>query len=79
MSAVVGPVLIKEGGYAFDIWTPEEGLSCSFRYRRAEDAYYARRVEIRDTAEPVSCDTVDEFYAALASRRAYGEGVGAAA
>jgi hypothetical protein len=38
MSALVGPVLIRDGGYAFDIWTPEEGLSRSFRYRRAEDA-----------------------------------------
>jgi hypothetical protein len=83
MSAVVGPVLIREGGYAFDVWTPERGLSCSFRYRRAEDAYYARRVEIRhfarpDVVAPVSCDTVDEFLAALALRRARAERLGAA-
>ena len=74
MSPVVGPVLAKDGGYAFDVWTPERGLSCSFRYPRAEDAYYARRVEIRYFARPnlktpVSCDTVDEFQAALAQRR----------
>ena len=27
MHAVVGPILLKEGYYAFDLWTPEEGLS----------------------------------------------------
>jgi hypothetical protein len=79
MSALVGPVLIRDGGYAFDIWTPEEGLSRSFRYRRAEDAYYARRVEIRDFTGPVSCDTVDEFVAALALRHARAEDFGATA
>ena len=78
MSAVIGPVLIREGGYAFDIWTPESGLSHSFRYTRAEDAYYARRFEIRhfaqpDVIAPVSCDTVDEFVAALALRRSRAE------
>jgi hypothetical protein len=78
MSPVVGPVLIKEGGYAFAVWTQEQGLSCSYRYQRAEDAYYARRAEIRDFARPVSCDTVDEFQAALALRRLPSEALGAA-
>ena len=82
MKPVVGPVLIKDGGYAFDVWTPERGLSCSFRYPRAEDAYYARRVEIRYFAKPhvgaaVSCDTVDEFQAALAQRALAAEAVSA--
>ena len=82
MSAVVGPVLIREGGYAFDVWTPERGLKGSFRYTRAEDAYYARRVEIRDfakpdLAEPVGCETVDEFQAALAMRRSRAAQIGA--
>ena len=27
MHIVVGPVLTRMGGYAFDCWTPEEGLS----------------------------------------------------
>jgi hypothetical protein len=82
MQPVVGPVLVKDGGYAFDVWTPEGGLSCSFRYPRAEDAYYARRVEIRYFAKPyrdapVGCDTVDEFQAALAQRRLSAAGLGA--
>ena len=43
MHAVVGPVLIRGGGYSFDSWTPETGLSRSYAYRRVEDAYYARK------------------------------------
>jgi len=82
MSAVVGPVLIKDGRYAFEVWTPEGGLSSSFRYSRAEDAYYARRAEIRvcgrPNVAPVSCDTVDEFLAALELRRDRAERLGAA-
>jgi hypothetical protein len=76
MTAVVGPVLVREGGYAFDVWTPERGLRPGFRYTRAEDAYYARRVEIRDFArpgEPVRCETLDEFQAALALRHSRAE------
>ena len=72
MSAVVGPVVVREGGYAFDVWTPEGGLSRSFRYRRVEEAHYARRVETRVRAgrnDAVLCETVDEFDAALAALR----------
>jgi hypothetical protein len=27
MQIVVGPVLTRKGGYAFDCWIPEQGLS----------------------------------------------------
>ena len=48
MQAFVGPVLTtRDGGYSFDSWTPETGLSRSYAYRRVEDAYYARKAEIR--------------------------------
>ena len=47
MLAVVGPILLKEGCYAFDLWTPEEGLCRGYAYRRIEDANYARNAEIR--------------------------------
>ena len=47
MQIVVGPVLTRQGGYAFDCWTPEQGLSPGYTYGRVEDAYYARKVEIR--------------------------------
>ena len=75
MHTVVGPILTKEGGYAFDIWTPEEGLSCGYAYRRIEDAHYARNAEIRSRkrGRPLSgltCDTLDEFTSAVAERDA---------
>jgi hypothetical protein len=42
MEIVVGPVVTRKGGYAFDCWTPEEGFSRGYAYCRIEDAYYAR-------------------------------------
>jgi hypothetical protein len=30
MQIVVGPVLTRQGGYAFDCWTPEQGLSLTW-------------------------------------------------
>jgi hypothetical protein len=73
MHTVVGPILAKEGGYAFDIWTPEEGLSRGFAYRRIEDAHYARNTEIRSRKRgrpglAVTCETLDEFTSAVAER-----------
>jgi hypothetical protein len=73
MHTVVGPILIKEGGYAFDLWTPEEGLSRGFAYRRIEDAHYARNIEIRSRGRgrpgsAVTCNTLDEFTSAVAER-----------
>ena len=71
MHTVVGPVVVTgEGGFGFDLWTPAEGLSRGFSYRRIEDAYYARKVEIRSrTKNPVgpimACGTLDEFASAL--------------
>jgi hypothetical protein len=67
MSAVVGPVVVREAGYAFDIWTPEKGLLRGFRYPRVEQATYARRVEIGARAGAAAVDTIDEFDAALAA------------
>jgi hypothetical protein len=66
MALVIGPVLTRTGGYAFDAWTPEEGLSRGYVYPRIEDAYYARKAEVRsfgqrDADRIVACNTVDEF------------------
>jgi len=66
MHVVIGPVLARAGGYAFDSWTPEDGLSCGYIYRRVEDAHYARSVEIRSrkkqcTCQTIACSTVGEF------------------
>jgi hypothetical protein len=75
MHAVVGPILLKEGGYAFDLWTLKEGLSRGYAYRCVEDAHYARNTEIRShrRARPgltLACNTLDEFISAVAEREA---------
>jgi hypothetical protein len=70
MHAVVGPVITRAGGYAFDSWTPEAGLSRSYSYPRVEDAHYARKVEIRSRRRTaVVCSTLDEFASVLAARQ----------
>ena len=66
MQIVVGPVLARKGGYAFDCWTQEEGFSRGYAYPRIEDAYYARNVEIRSgkkgySDHMIACNTVDDF------------------
>jgi len=71
MHAVVGPIVTRAGGYAFDSWTSEEGLSRGYSYRRIEDAHYARNIEIRSRSKGfngpmVACSTVQEFASTLA-------------
>ena len=67
MQIVLGPVLTtRKGGYAFDCWTPEEGLSRGYAYCRIEDAHYARNVEIRSRTkgssdQTIACSTVGDF------------------
>ena len=66
MYTVVGPVLTRKGGYAFDCWTPENGLSPGYTYHRVQDALYARNVEIRSHNKgsedhAIACNTVDDF------------------
>ena len=75
MQIVVGPVLTRKGGYAFDCWTPQHGLSRGYAYGRIEDAYYARNVELRSrrrarSSPVVACGTLDEFILAIAEREA---------
>jgi hypothetical protein len=67
---VVGPIVTRDGGFAFDSWTAENGLSRGYSYRRIEDAHYARKVEIRSRARTVAgpmlaCSTLDEFSSVL--------------
>ena len=75
MLAVVGPILLKKGCYAFDLWTPEEGLCRGYAYRRIEDAHYARNAEIKSRQRgrwgaAVACSTLDEFTLAVTEREA---------
>src|SRR5690348_15452062 len=75
MQIVVGPVLTRNGGYAFDFWTPEEGLSRGYTYARIEDARYARNIEIRSRNnkgsldQTLACSTLDEFVQLTLDRR----------
>ncbi|MGB9649292.1 MAG: hypothetical protein WA709_32630 [Stellaceae bacterium] len=71
MHVVVGPIVTRNGGFAFDSWTPGHGLSRGYSYRRIEDAHYARKMEIRSGAGSVAgpmvaCSTLDEFTSVLA-------------
>ena len=63
---VIGPVLSRNSGYAFDSWSPGCGLRRGYTYNRIEDAYYARKREIKEhdrgNGEPtVTCSTFDDF------------------
>ncbi len=71
MHVVVGPIVTRDGGFAFDSWTSGQGLSRGYSYRRIEDANYARKAQIRSSAGSVAgplvaCSTLDEFTSALA-------------
>ena len=81
MGVVVGPVLMRPGGYAFDIWTVEHGVSHGYLYRRIEDANYDRKVAINhavtgsgmyDGLEPLEdiciCATLEQFMTELIER-----------
>jgi hypothetical protein len=66
MGIVIGPVLRLADGYGFDIWTEGRGVTHGYPYRRIEDACYARKAEIKTSAQcrapaAVVCQTLDEF------------------
>lgn len=64
--ALIGPILFVRGGYAFDTWTPSEGLSSCAPYRRIDDARYGRKSIIRRIGTgAVDCATHDEFAAQI--------------
>ena len=47
MDLVIGPILVRNGGFGFDCWTREQGLGPGYVYRRIGDADYARKFEVR--------------------------------
>ena len=70
---VIGPILKRADGYAFDTWSAGEGMRCGFPYRRVEDAHYARNATIKASARcrargAMICPTLDEFIARCAIR-----------
>ena len=70
MQTLIGPILSRPDGYAFDTWTREAGLRRGFGYRRIEDAYYARNAAYAEETRPggsgaLLCNTLDEFTAEI--------------
>ncbi len=68
MGIVIGPILKRADGYAFDTWTAGKGVSPGYPYRRIEDAHYARNATIKPFAQgralaATVCQTLDEFIA----------------
>ena len=70
MNLVIGPVLRRADGYAFDTWTAGKGVTRSYPYHRIEHAYYARDAEIKASARgrdpaAIACQTFEEFIVKL--------------
>jgi hypothetical protein len=66
MELLIGPLLERDGGYSYDIFTRAEGLRRSFRYLRIDAARYDQRAlaaEARgDSRCKVHiCETKSEF------------------
>jgi hypothetical protein len=66
MELLIGPLLERNGGYSYDIFTRAEGLRRSFRYLRIEAARYDQRALAaearRDSrCEVRMCETQSEF------------------
>jgi hypothetical protein len=59
-TTLLGPVLYRQGGYAYDRFTVEDGLSRSYSYRTIEEAIYDRKVTLRGVSM-VGCATSDVF------------------
>jgi hypothetical protein len=70
METVIGPILQRSGGYAFDTWTETKGIMTGFAYRRIEDAHRDRNATIRAAQQAraaLVCQTIDEFTAKAAT------------
>jgi hypothetical protein len=63
---LVGPILCRNGGFAFDTFSREGGLRRGFPYRRIEEATYDRKVTLlgaggQSNLARVGCETLGEF------------------
>ena len=70
MTVVIGPVLKRADGYEFDTWTAGREVARGYRYRRIEDAHYARNADIKASAQgrapaAIVCQTLDKFIVKL--------------
>lgn len=55
MELLIGPLLERNGGYSYDIFTSVEGLRSSFRYLRVDAARYDQRALIAETRRDPRC------------------------
>ena len=70
MNIVIGPVLRRGDGFAFDTWSAGRGVTRSYPYHRIDQAYYARNAEIKASVHSrplaaIVCQTLDEFVVKL--------------
>jgi hypothetical protein len=68
MNIVIGPVLSRADGYAYDAWAAGNGVTRSYRYRWIYQAYYARNAGIKASAQGrapagIVCQTLDDLIA----------------
>jgi hypothetical protein len=60
------PIVSRNDSFAFDTFTPEEGLKLGFVYRRIEQANYDRKATLHGLPRAtgfaiVACETLGEF------------------
>jgi len=53
---LIGPLLERNGGYSYDIFTLADGLRSSFRYLRLDAARYDQRALIAEARRNPCCD-----------------------
>ena len=75
MEMLIGPLLERNGGYSYDIFTPAEGLRRSFRYLRIDAARYDQRALTAEAHRDSSCrahicETQSEFEQLVKAARA---------
>jgi hypothetical protein len=66
MDILIGPLLERNGGYSYDIFTLVDGLRSSFRYLRVDAARYDQRALIAEARRDPACiahicETQSEF------------------
>jgi hypothetical protein len=55
MDMLIGPLLERNGGYSYDIFTLADGLRSSFRYLRLDAARYDQRALIAEARRDPAC------------------------
>jgi hypothetical protein len=64
IATFIGPVISREGGFAFDTFSLASGLKQGFAYRCVEQAAYDRKMTLRRAAVNallIPCETLADF------------------